>query len=63
MMSATCWQERRRRMKKPGIDWLIRQLKLLDNIVLRTVLVESYIQQYGPIPDEYEQEIRELLYA
>ena len=50
-------------MKKPGIDWLIRQLKLLDDIVLRTVLVEFYIQKYGPIPEEYEHKIRELLYA
>lgn len=50
-------------MKKPGIDWLIKQLKLLDNIVLRTILVESYIQQFGPIPDEYNMKIRELLYG
>lgn len=32
-----------------------------ENLNIRAILAESYIQSYGPIPNEYGELIRELL--
>lgn len=40
---------------------LMALLKMCTDKNMRAVILESYVQQYGPIPDEYGDKIRELL--
>lgn len=43
-----------------NIITLIEIIKIADK-KLRPSIVQLYIAEYGPIPNEYEKEIRELL--
>lgn len=46
------------------LDGLIDSLKLAkgkENKNIRAMMVQAYIQQYGPIPNERGQEVRTLL--
>lgn len=46
------------------LDGLIASLKLAqgeENKNKRAMMVQAYIQQYGPIPNERGQEVRALL--
>ena len=50
--------------KHEVIDGLIASLKLADgeeNKNFRAMMVQAYIQQYGPIPNERGEEVRALL--
>ncbi len=39
----------------------IKILKLLKNREVKIMLIQSYIAEVGPIPNEYEKEIKDLL--
>ena len=43
------------------IDVLIEALKATEDKNAQAVLLETYIAQYGPVPDEYGDIIKELL--
>lgn len=43
------------------IEALIVLLKQTSDKNAKAILLQSYIQQFGPIPDEYADEVRELL--
>lgn len=47
--------------KHEGINLLIKMMKGTTDITVRIMLLQSYIQSYGPVPDEYGTEIRALL--
>lgn len=32
-----------------------------ENLNIRAILAESYVQSYGPIPDEYGDQVKKLL--
>lgn len=32
-----------------------------ENLNMRAILAQSYIQSYGPIPDEYGDQVKKLL--
>ena len=43
------------------IEALIKLLKQTSDKNVKAILLQSYIQQLGPIPDEYENVVRGLL--
>lgn len=48
-------------MKEPRIAELIGLLKATEDKNIKGIFLQSYISAYGPIPAEYDNEIRNLL--
>lgn len=48
-------------MVKQMIEILVELLKQTSNKNTKAILLQSYIQQLGPIPDEYADVVRGLL--
>ena len=50
------------RQDKPDIQALIQVLKYYkEDKTAQAICLQTYIQQYGPIPNEYGDTIKELL--
>ena len=47
--------------KHEEISLLIKMMKSTSDITVRIMLLQSYIQSYGPVPDEYGTVIRALI--
>lgn len=47
--------------KREEMVLLIKLLKGTSDVTARTLILQSYIQSYGPIPEEYGAIIRSLI--
>ncbi|MBR3361147.1 MAG: hypothetical protein IKG39_07395 [Lachnospiraceae bacterium] len=47
--------------KREEIGVLIELLKGTSDVTVRTLILQSYIQSYGPVPEEYGAIIRSLI--
>ena len=43
------------------IDWLIEFLSLVDGKNAKALVLQTYIQKYGAIPDEYSEAVRKAM--
>ena len=61
MVTSTVHTENAERMVKQMIEFLIELLKQTLDKTKKAILLQSYVQQLGPIPDEYAAVVRGLL--
>ena len=43
--------------KKIATAMLIMSMKMVENKRYRAVLLQRFIQQYGPVPDDYKERV------
>ena len=43
------------------IDWLLEFLPLVEGKNAKALVLQTYIQTYGAIPDEYAEAVREAM--
>ena len=47
--------------KEKMIDWLIEFLSLIDGKNAKALVLQTYIQTYGAIPNEYAEAVRKAM--